>query len=48
MIVDAQLDTASGACVLSDYGKGTLHAVQDFIAACRSRSVPVLVDPKGE
>jgi len=45
-LVDAQL-AGAGACVLSDYGKGTLHAVGDFIAACRERGVPVLVDPKG-
>ena len=41
-----QLGTAS-ACVLSDYGKGTLHRVGDFISLCRERGVPVLVDPKG-
>jgi D-beta-D-heptose 7-phosphate kinase/D-beta-D-heptose 1-phosphate adenosyltransferase len=46
-VIDTQLQGA-GACVLSDYAKGTLHAVQDFIAACRARSVPVLVDPKGD
>jgi D-beta-D-heptose 7-phosphate kinase/D-beta-D-heptose 1-phosphate adenosyltransferase len=46
-VIDAQLQGA-GACVLSDYAKGTLHAVQQFIAACRARSVPVLVDPKGD
>jgi len=45
-VIDVQLEGA-GACVLSDYAKGTLHAVGDFIATCRSRSVPVLVDPKG-
>lgn len=35
------------ACVLSDYGKGTLADVQSMIALCRQQSVPVLVDPKG-
>jgi D-beta-D-heptose 7-phosphate kinase/D-beta-D-heptose 1-phosphate adenosyltransferase len=45
-VVQAQL-AGVGACVLSDYAKGTLHAVSDFIAACRAQSVPVLVDPKG-
>lgn len=34
-------------CILSDYGKGTLGAVAELIALCRSRGVPVLVDPKG-
>ncbi len=42
----AQLDQAD-ACVLSDYGKGTLHDIAGLIAACRDRQVPVLVDPKG-
>lgn len=32
--------------VLSDYGKGTLGAVQDLIQAARTARVPVLVDPK--
>lgn len=45
-VLQAQL-AGVGACVLSDYAKGTLHAVSDFIAACRAQSVPVLVDPKG-
>jgi D-beta-D-heptose 7-phosphate kinase/D-beta-D-heptose 1-phosphate adenosyltransferase len=45
-VIDAQL-AGTDACVLSDYAKGTLHAVGDFIAACRARGVPVLVDPKG-
>jgi D-beta-D-heptose 7-phosphate kinase/D-beta-D-heptose 1-phosphate adenosyltransferase len=33
--------------VLSDYGKGTLQAVQAFIERGRTAGVPVLVDPKG-
>ena len=41
-----QLATA-GAVILSDYGKGTLRDIQDFIQAARSKNVPVLVDPKG-
>ncbi len=45
-IVQTRL-AGAGACVLSDYAKGTLHAVRDFIVACRAQSVPVLVDPKG-
>ena len=38
------------AVILSDYGKGVLAEtsfVQEMIHACRSRSIPVLVDPKG-
>ena len=35
-----------GAVVLSDYGKGTLEAVRELIAAAREAEVPVLVDPK--
>ncbi|BAL22952.1 D-glycero-beta-D-manno-heptose-7-phosphate kinase [Azoarcus sp. KH32C] len=38
---------ACGAVVLSDYGKGTLAQVGELIAISRSRSVPVVVDPKG-
>ena len=33
--------------VLSDYGKGSLSAVQELIAAARAAGKPVLVDPKG-
>ena len=33
--------------VLSDYGKGTLSAVEEFIALARTQNKPVLVDPKG-
>ncbi len=36
------------AVVLSDYGKGTLSAVPDLIAAARQAGKPVLVDPKGQ
>jgi len=38
------------AVILSDYGKGVLADtlfVQEMINACRDRSMPVLVDPKG-
>ena len=38
------------AVVLSDYGKGMFASgefVQELIAACRKREVPVFVDPKG-
>ncbi len=35
------------AVVLSDYGKGTLSAVQPLIAAARRAGKPVLIDPKG-
>ncbi|HEX5339919.1 MAG TPA: bifunctional D-glycero-beta-D-manno-heptose-7-phosphate kinase/D-glycero-beta-D-manno-heptose 1-phosphate adenylyltransferase HldE [Gammaproteobacteria bacterium] len=33
--------------ILSDYGKGSLAAVQELIAAARAAGKPVLVDPKG-
>jgi D-beta-D-heptose 7-phosphate kinase/D-beta-D-heptose 1-phosphate adenosyltransferase len=33
--------------ILSDYGKGSLTAVQELIAAARAAGKPVLVDPKG-
>lgn len=33
--------------VLSDYGKGTLRDVGEFIARARAAAKPVLVDPKG-
>ncbi|MEQ1636391.1 MAG: bifunctional D-glycero-beta-D-manno-heptose-7-phosphate kinase/D-glycero-beta-D-manno-heptose 1-phosphate adenylyltransferase HldE [Methylococcales bacterium] len=35
------------AVVLSDYGKGTLTAVRQFIELARRLKKPVLVDPKG-
>jgi len=34
--------------VLSDYGKGGLAHIERMIDMARSRSIPVLVDPKGE
>ncbi|MEW6038725.1 MAG: bifunctional D-glycero-beta-D-manno-heptose-7-phosphate kinase/D-glycero-beta-D-manno-heptose 1-phosphate adenylyltransferase HldE [Pseudomonadota bacterium] len=37
----------TGVAVLSDYAKGTLSSVQEFIAAARQAGKPVLVDPKG-
>ena len=37
----------TGVVVLSDYGKGTLRAVQSLIEIARSAGKPVLVDPKG-
>ena len=42
----SQLSTA-GAVVLSDYGKGTLRQVQEFIKLARKAGKIVLVDPKG-
>lgn len=42
----SQLSNA-GAVVLSDYGKGTLRQVQDFIQLARKEDKIVLVDPKG-
>lgn len=37
----------AGAVVLSDYGKGTLQQVQEFIQLARKENKIVLVDPKG-
>lgn len=37
----------ANAVVLSDYGKGTLSAVEQLIAMARKAGKPVLVDPKG-
>ncbi len=42
----SQLSSA-GAVVLSDYGKGTLRQVQEFIQLARKAGKVVLVDPKG-
>lgn len=42
-----QLLAGSGAVILSDYGKGSLHDVQAFIAQAKKMAVPVLADPKG-
>ncbi|AKO48186.1 bifunctional D-glycero-beta-D-manno-heptose-7-phosphate kinase/D-glycero-beta-D-manno-heptose 1-phosphate adenylyltransferase HldE [[Haemophilus] ducreyi] len=39
--------TGYGALILSDYGKGTLAAVQQMIQIARQAKVPVLIDPKG-
>lgn len=33
--------------VVSDYGKGGLGSISEMIAAARSASIPVVVDPKG-
>lgn len=35
------------AVILSDYGKGTLTDIQQFIQPARAAGIPVLVDPKG-
>ena len=37
----------AGTVVLSDYGKGTLRQIQEFIQLARKAGKPVLVDPKG-
>jgi D-beta-D-heptose 7-phosphate kinase/D-beta-D-heptose 1-phosphate adenosyltransferase len=42
-----QLLAKADAVVLSDYGKGTLSAVQALIAVARQAGKPVLIDPKG-
>ncbi|MBT5290459.1 MAG: bifunctional D-glycero-beta-D-manno-heptose-7-phosphate kinase/D-glycero-beta-D-manno-heptose 1-phosphate adenylyltransferase HldE [Thiotrichales bacterium] len=36
-----------GAVILSDYGKGTLRDVQEFIQLARTHNHAVLIDPKG-
>jgi len=49
--LQAQYQQALQHCdvvVLSDYGKGTLAAVEDLIAAARAAGKPVLVDPKAQ
>ncbi len=38
---------AADLVLLSDYGKGTLRDVSEFIARARAAGKPVLVDPKG-
>lgn len=43
----AKLIPGSQSCVLSDYGKGTLHNCDSLIGQCRRERVAVLVDPKG-
>lgn len=35
------------AVVISDYAKGTVSKVEDFIAAANDANVPILIDPKG-
>ncbi len=39
--------SATGAVILSDYGKGTLSQVEELIKQCQSAGKPVLIDPKG-
>ncbi|KAA3626568.1 MAG: bifunctional D-glycero-beta-D-manno-heptose-7-phosphate kinase/D-glycero-beta-D-manno-heptose 1-phosphate adenylyltransferase HldE [Proteobacteria bacterium] len=38
---------ATGAVIISDYGKGTLQHTQQLISTARAAGKPVLVDPKG-
>ncbi len=38
----------AAAVILSDYGKGTLKNIQQFIHAARARQIPVLIDPKSK
>jgi len=42
-----ELVDGCGALLLSDYGKGSLARVGDWIRVGRARGLPVLVDPKG-
>lgn len=37
----------ANAIILSDYGKGTLNHVEQFIALAKKLNKPVLIDPKG-
>lgn len=39
--------TTADTVVISDYGKGCLRPAQPYIQAAREKSVPVVVDPKG-
>lgn len=43
-----ELLSETKALVLSDYGKGGLSHIADMIAAARAKSLPILVDPKGD
>ncbi len=45
-VFDSEL-AGTHAVILSDYGKGTLAAVEDLIQRCHAAGVPVLIDPKG-
>lgn len=45
-LYEAALDDAD-VVILSDYGKGGLSRVEAMIQSANSRSIPVLVDPKG-
>jgi D-beta-D-heptose 7-phosphate kinase/D-beta-D-heptose 1-phosphate adenosyltransferase len=42
-----QLDFAD-LVILSDYAKGALSSVQEFIQLARQKNIPVVVDPKGD
>jgi D-beta-D-heptose 7-phosphate kinase/D-beta-D-heptose 1-phosphate adenosyltransferase len=33
--------------ILSDYGKGALHNIEDFIAIANAQDKPIFIDPKG-
>jgi len=48
--IEQQLAAGVSAVILSDYAKGVLSApvCQRIISAARSKSIPVLVDPKGQ
>lgn len=46
-LIERNLSPQPGVVVLSDYGKGTLSAVQEIIQMGRRANLPVLVDPKG-
>lgn len=46
-VYEAELAQAD-LVILSDYGKGVLRNVQEFIQAARKRGIPVLIDPKSD
>ena len=47
--IDAALEASPQIVILSDYAKGllSLDICQSIIATCKTKNIPVLVDPKG-
>ncbi len=43
-----ELLTTSQAVILSDYNKGTLVDVQEFINLANAKQIPIFIDPKGD
>lgn len=48
-LVSMYVDILNGmdVVVLSDYAKGSLRTIDEFIKEARDRNIPVLIDPKG-